>query len=126
MDITLEMIDELRNRTGASYREACEALEKAGGSLAEALVYVEKKRDTREAVKKAMREGYERWKDSRLEVKVGESSLADIPLTWGALGVAFFPKWAAWGLVGLMLSRGTIKIRNGKKESKDTGEGKTW
>ena len=43
MEITLEMIDAVRERTGASYSEAKEALEKSGGSVVDAIVLLEKK-----------------------------------------------------------------------------------
>ena len=43
MEITLEMIDAVRERTGADYAEAKEALEKSGGSVVDAIVLLEKK-----------------------------------------------------------------------------------
>lgn len=42
MNITLEKIDELRNRAKVSYAEAKEALEMFGGNIVEALAYLEK------------------------------------------------------------------------------------
>ena len=42
MEITLEQIDAIRQRTGTGYREAREALEAAGGNLVEALVLLER------------------------------------------------------------------------------------
>ncbi len=41
MEITLEQIDLIRQRTGAGYKEAREVLEAAGGSLVDALVLLE-------------------------------------------------------------------------------------
>lgn len=42
MNISLEMIDELRKRANVSYEEAKNALEKCNGDVLEALVYLEK------------------------------------------------------------------------------------
>ncbi len=41
MEITLEQIDLIRQRTGTGYKEAREALEASGGSLVDALVMLE-------------------------------------------------------------------------------------
>lgn len=41
MEITLEQIDLIRQRTGTGYKEAREALEAAGGNLVDALVMME-------------------------------------------------------------------------------------
>ncbi|MDM8533131.1 DUF4342 domain-containing protein [Clostridiaceae bacterium HSG29] len=43
MNITLETIDDLRERTNASYSEAKEALEQTNGNLIDAIIYLEKK-----------------------------------------------------------------------------------
>ncbi len=42
MEITLEQIDIVRQRTGVGYKEAREALETVGGNLVDALVLLEK------------------------------------------------------------------------------------
>ena len=42
MTINLELIDELRKRTNVSYSDANEALEKSGGDILQAIVYLEK------------------------------------------------------------------------------------
>lgn len=41
MDITLEKIELVKDRTGVSYKEAKEALEKTGGSVVDAIIYIE-------------------------------------------------------------------------------------
>ena len=62
MNITLEDIDAVRERSGASYEEAREALEVSGGSVVDALVYLEQKKsaqtnDLLEKVKAVVKEG---------------------------------------------------------------------
>ena len=43
MEISLEAIDAVRERTGASYKEAKDALEQAGGSIVDAIVLLEER-----------------------------------------------------------------------------------
>jgi hypothetical protein len=43
MNITLEIIDELRERTNVTYSEAKEALESCNGELVESIIYLEEK-----------------------------------------------------------------------------------
>ena len=42
MDITLEMVDQVRERTGASYEEAKTALESANGDVVDAIIAIER------------------------------------------------------------------------------------
>ena len=41
MELTLEQIELVKDRTGASYKEAKEALEFAGGNVVDAIIYIE-------------------------------------------------------------------------------------
>ncbi|KUO73038.1 MAG: hypothetical protein APF77_20405 [Clostridia bacterium BRH_c25] len=47
MSISLNQIDELRERTGVSYTDAKEALENCGGDMLEAIVYLERNKKAR-------------------------------------------------------------------------------
>ena len=92
MEITLEMIDAVRERTGADYAEAKEALEKSGGSVVDAIVLLEKKSriNTDEIIgkiKALVKEG----NVNKIRVKRGEQVLLTVPVNVGILG----------GLVGL-------------------------
>ncbi len=123
MDITLEMIDEVRSRSGVSYREACEALDAANGSVVEALAVLEEGRgDTREILKKNVKEVYRRCKEARVEINVGDNNSLKIPLVWGALGAAVFPKYTALGVLGLMLAQGALQVKNNPDTGEDEGE----
>lgn len=44
LDEELEKIDMIVERMGVSYKEAKEALEKSGGSVVDALIYIEENR----------------------------------------------------------------------------------
>ena len=96
MEITLEMIDAVRERTGADYAEAKEALEKSGGSVVDAIVLLEKKSriNTDEIIgkiKALVKEG----NVNKIRVKRGEQVLLTVPVNVGILG----------GLVGLGIGR---------------------
>ena len=41
MEVTLEKIDMIKERTKVSYKEAKEALEKCNGNIVDALIYIE-------------------------------------------------------------------------------------
>ena len=92
MNITLESIDAVRERSGASYEEAREALEVSGGSVVDALVYLEQKKsqkttDLLEKVKAMVKEG----NVNKIHVKRNDKILLSVPVNVGIVG----------GLVGL-------------------------
>lgn len=92
MNITLESIDAVRERTGASYEEAREALEASGGSVVDALVYLEQKKsaktnDLLEKVKALVKEG----NVNKIRVRRDDKVLLSVPVNVGIVG----------GLVGL-------------------------
>ena len=110
MEITLEMIDAVRERTGADYAEAKEALEKSGGSVVDAIVLLEKKSriNTDEIIgkiKALVKEG----NVNKIRVKRDEKVLLSVPvnvgIVGGLVGLAAAPWWgvlaaaaAAYGL----------------------------
>lgn len=48
MEITIEMIDELRKRTNVNYSDAKKALEESNGDMVEAIIYLEKNNKTKQ------------------------------------------------------------------------------
>lgn len=123
MQIPLEKIDELRRRAGIGYLEAKTVLEEAEGDLVEALIYIEEgagKSAHRfsswgHEISQRLRSVASELHRTRLRVKIRENTLMDLPATYGALGVALFPKIAALGLAGMLFSKGSIEVggRNG-------------
>ena len=98
MEITLEMIDAVRERTGADYAEAKEALEKTDGSVVDAIVLLEKKSkiNTDEIIgkiKALVKEG----NVNKIRVKRGDQVLLTVPvnlgIVGGLIGVAAAPWW---------------------------------
>ncbi|MDD2421547.1 MAG: DUF4342 domain-containing protein [Heliobacteriaceae bacterium] len=92
--INLEKLDLLRTRLGVSYKEARAALEMTGGDVVEALIYLENRPfDQKWAVSSRqwwaqIKEWVKEGNVTRIRVKKGKDTLADIPVSVGALGIA--------------------------------------
>ncbi|CQR73929.1 hypothetical protein SOV_20350 [Sporomusa ovata DSM 2662] len=121
MDITLENIDLIRERTGVSYREAKEALERNDGHVIDTLIELEDKsksstkwteefsvRSTEviDKVKELIREG----NVNKIRVKHEGRVLADIPVALGAIGAVVLPQLAAVGVLVAVFKRCTIEV----------------
>jgi len=128
VQISLEKIEQLRERTGISYAEAKEILEKVNGDLVEALIYLEERGDSRlERLSSRCRDLSAQLgrfmaalHRSRFRVKVKDNTLVELPATYGILGAALFPKIAALGLIGMLFSEGAIEIQKGSGVAADS------
>lgn len=136
MDITLEKIDIIRDRTGVSYKLAKEALEAADGNVVDALIRVE------EDGNKNWSESMSGWKDtitetisvrgneaieklktlvqsgnvSRVRVKKDDYIIMDIPVTAGAIGAVLIPLYTAVGAAIALLTKCTIEVERPNKD----------
>jgi hypothetical protein len=121
-EITLEKIDIIRERTGATYSEAKEALEACDGNVVDALIYIEEKKE--EPVSENMFASKEEFFDwlrdiinkgnvNRIRVKKDDKVLIDVPVTAGAaamLTALIWPPILAVGLVTAVVTQVTIEI----------------
>jgi hypothetical protein len=99
--ITLEMVDEVINRTGASYTEAKEALQSCEGDILEAVVLIETNREassgfsrdlserTLELIEKA-KEIIKKGNVTSIIVERQGRKLLDIPVTIGGIAAILF------------------------------------
>lgn len=102
-EITLEKVDLLRERTGASYAEAKEALEVCNGNVVDALVYIESKNaspqnnlyTSKDELVNWIKELVRKGNVTRIRIKKDEKVLADIPVNAGI---------AVTGLAALVMS----------------------
>lgn len=93
-DITLEKIDIVRDRTGASYKESKEALENSNGNVVDAIIFVEEKQKKEREEKYVTKDEFMNWIKSvlkkgdvtRIKVRKDGELLADIPVTAGITG----------------------------------------
>lgn len=100
MEITLEMVDQVRERTGVSYEEAKAALEAANGNTVDAIIAIEKSNqkangDLVEKIKAAVQEG----NVTRIRVLRGGEEVINIPVNAGIAGGALALIASPWVLV---------------------------
>ena len=104
MEITLEKIELVKDRTGVTYKEAKDALEAANGNVVDAIIAIEDTVDEK-ATKKIgaqgeeliakMKEAVKKGNVSRILVKKEDEVLINIPLNVGLLGTVVAP----WGMI---------------------------
>ena len=117
MELTLEQIELVKDRTGASYKEAKEALEFAGGNVVDAIIYIEdnidgaaetketsKVDDLKDFIVNAVKKG----QANRIKIYKNDELLVNLPLTAGIVGLAVFT-W--WGIIVAVLATGITKCR---------------
>lgn len=122
MDVTLEKIDIIRERTGVSTRKAREALERAGGDVVEALILLEEEQAAeqgtwQERIQGRGQEWLERLRQmiregnvTRVIVRHDDQTLLEIPVTAGVIGALLMPTLAAVGVVAAMVTGSTIVV----------------
>ena len=130
MDISLEKIDIIRDRTGVSYKEAKEALEAASGDVVNALISIEdacggKKwaETVTESISGKSTEAMDKLKAilnagnvSRIKVKKEDYIILDIPVTAGAIGALAIPLYTVVGAAVALLTKCTIEVERPNKE----------
>ena len=120
-EITLEKVDQVIERTYATYAEAKEALEACDGDVVNALIYIEKKREEESKVEeeKVMEEKAESFEDikkflkdlidkgnvSRIRILKDEKVLTDMPVN-----AVIFPSILALSVVAAIATKITIEI----------------
>ena len=112
MEITLEKIELVKDRTGVGYKEAKDALEQSGGSVVDAIILIEDSIDetAKEGEKKnveilnTIKETVRKGNVSKIVIKKGEETIMNLPVNIGIIGTVLFP-WAAIG--GCIAALGT-------------------
>ncbi len=126
MDISLEKIDIIRDRTGVSYKEAKDALEAAGGNVVDALINIEETGNKKwtEAMSVKGTEAVDKIKNivksgnvNRIRIKRDEYVILDIPVTAGALSAVVVPQLTAIGTAIALMSKCTIEVERPNKET---------
>jgi len=115
MEITLEKIEIVKDRTGSTYAEAKAALEAADGSVVDAIIALEgKMNEEHDKVDGAslkdspifakMKEIVEKGNVSRILVSKNDKTIVNFPVTAGVIG-AFLVPWGA--ILGIVAAMGT-------------------
>ncbi|MCQ2560495.1 MAG: DUF4342 domain-containing protein [Clostridia bacterium] len=101
MEITLEKIELVKDRTGVGYKEAKDALEKANGSVVDAIILIEdcidestKETETKtvaiiDQIKDAVRKG----NVTKITISKDGETVLNLPVNIGIVGTLLFP-WA--------------------------------
>lgn len=132
-EITLEKVDQIRERTGVSYAVAKEALEHTSGNVLDALIYIEesavlvndnfkaKVNEGREGegvksveeFKTFIKELIEKGNVSRIKIKKEDQTLVDVPVNAGIAATVIaivLPPVLAFGVIAAVATKITIEI----------------
>jgi len=134
MGITLEKVDQVKERTGVSYAQAKHALEVNGGNVLDAIIYIEeiqgvselspisdmssnsekeKSGESIEDFKAWLKDLINKGNVSRIRISKDEKELIDIPVNAGiAAGVIaiILPQILAFGVIAAVVTKITIEV----------------
>lgn len=130
MEITLEKIELVKDRTGASYKEAKEALEAADGSVVDAIISIEEKLNSEfegvtaenfkdSAAYKKMKELVEKGNMSRIVIKKDNEIIMNFPLTAGVVGAIIVPWGVIFGIIATIGFRCSVEFVTSEGETVD-------
>ncbi len=125
MEITLEKIELVKDRTGSTYAEAKAALEAADGSVVDAIIAIEEKMNLEHdkvdggSLKDSplfakMKEIVDKGNVSRILVSKGEKTIVNFPVTAGVIGAVLVPWGAILGIVAAMGTQCSIDFVDDK------------
>lgn len=117
MNITLEMVDEVIDRTGASYKEAKEALERFDGDILKAIVFIEEgegvklgHRDIAGEIVQSIKRLVNAGLVSQIRIEKAGKIILDVPIVAGAISAVLFTFSTAAAIVAALATGCEIKI----------------
>ena len=119
MEITLEKIELVKDRTGVSYAEAKAALEKAEGSVVDAIIMIEEEIDISPKTKagdqashivEKIKELVKKGNVSKILIKKGDEIIMNIPVNVGILGVVLVPWVAILSVIAALGTKCSIEL----------------
>ncbi len=120
MEITLEKIELVKDRTGVTYAEAKKALEDADGSVVDAIIAIEetvnsgdKKRafgERGEALFSSLKNLIKKGNVARILVKKDEDIVLNVPVNAGILGICIAPLASVVAIVAAFGFKCTIEV----------------
>jgi len=116
--VTLEKIDQVRERTGTGYGECYEALQAAGGDVVRAIIGIERAhpawtrrlQDGGGAAAERLRDFAREAVRTRIAVRQGERTLVQMPAVVGVAGSFLLPGLAAAGVLAALATRSSIAV----------------
>lgn len=131
MEITLEKIELVKDRTGVSYKEAKEALEAAEGSVVDAIIAIEESMDVKSksklgeqssAIIDKVKEAIKRGNVAKIVVRKGDDVMLNLPVNVGIVGTVLAPWAAVAGVVAVFGTKCTIELVKDDGEVVDISE----
>lgn len=111
MDITLEMVDQVRERTGVTYEAAKNALEACNGNIVDAIIRIEKKEEENSVdVVEKIKSAVEKGNVNRIRVLRGEEELVNIPVNAGIVGGVLGIVAGPWVLISAAVAGAVAKF----------------
>ncbi|EEG76019.1 DUF4342 domain-containing protein [Dethiobacter alkaliphilus] len=134
MDITLQKIDLIRERTGLNYAEARELLEEAKGDVVDALVILDEENEgmefdmdmdmdvnmdmdghemksmVSENVVGPVKRVFQKGNRTRIRVSNADGTLLQIPATLGIAGALLAPRATALSAMALLMGHYTLEV----------------
>jgi gas vesicle protein len=119
MEITLEQIELVKDRTGVSYREAKEALEASDGNVVDAIIAIEDEINAKTSVKMSeqaekvvaqIKEFIRKGNVSRIVIKKDEETILNLPVTVGVIGTVLAPWLTVIGSIVALGSKHSIVL----------------
>lgn len=128
MEITLEKIELVKDRTGVTYKVAKEALEATNGSVVDAIINIEENMQTMSGEEKdsenfdvfsKVKETINKGNVSRIMVKKGDETILNLPLSAGVLGAIIAPWGVIFGAIAVAGFNCRVEFINDKGEITD-------
>ena len=120
MTISLEKIDEVINRTGATYQEARLALESSDGDVVEAIIFIEnmKKEEKKDKfsfgnsgeIINVLKDFIKKGNVTRITLEKNNKVIVDIPIIAGAIGALIFTPATVASIVAALIAGCDLKI----------------
>ena len=120
MEITLEKIELVKDRTGVTYAEAKEALEEAEGSVVDAIIAIEETINAGqkgrgfgkkgEALFESIKELIKKGNVAKIQVKRDGETVLNVPVNAGIVGVVIAPLASVVGVVAAFGFKCTIEV----------------
>lgn len=116
MEITLEKIELVKDRTGVSYKEAKEALEAADGSVVDAIIAIEETVNLKSGNKASefadetvakIKELVKKGNVTKISVKRDGDTIVNIPVNVGIVGTLVAP----WGIIAAAIAAFGFKCK---------------
>ncbi|MDR1953108.1 MAG: DUF4342 domain-containing protein [Clostridiales Family XIII bacterium] len=113
MEITLEKVELVKDRTGVSYKEAKDALEASEGNVVDAIIAIEetinmsnagKMNDQASQMVERIKEAVKKGNISRIKISKDDEVVLNLPVNVGIVGTVLAP-WAA--VIGAIAAFGT-------------------